>query len=154
MARIFISHSSLDGESAQWMKSWLDNIGFDKAFLDFDDKTGIAPGDDWERRLYSELERSQAVILILTKNWFTSKWCFVEFAQARALGKVICAVIESPAGDQFVSNDIQHLDLTSNREGGLDRLARRLREVALDAQGVRLGEILVTKGRHSAAPCP
>src|SRR5262245_57061161 len=117
------------------MKAWLDGIGFDKSFLDFDDQAGIAPGDDWERRLYSELERSQAVILILTKNWFASKWCFAEFAQARALGKAIFAIVESPAGEQFVSNDIQHLDLTSNREGGLERLARRLREVALDAQG-------------------
>ena len=117
------------------MKTWLDGIGFDKSFLDFDDQAGIAPGDDWERRLYSELERSQAVILILTKHWFASKWCFAEFAQARALGKAIFAIVESPAGEQFVSNDIQHLDLTSNREGGLERLARRLREVALDAQG-------------------
>ncbi len=76
-----------------------------------------------------------AVILILTKHWFASKWCFAEFAQARALGKAIFAIVESPAGEQFVSNDSQHLDLTSNREGGLERLARRLREVALDAQG-------------------
>ena len=135
MARIFISHASVDGEPAQRMKTWLDGIGFDKSFLDFDDQAGIAPGDDWERRLYSEIERSQAVILILTKNWFASKWCFAEFAQARALGKAIFAIVESPAGEQFVSNDIQHLDLTSNREGGLERLARRLREVALDAQG-------------------
>jgi WD40 repeat protein len=135
VARIFISHASVDGETAQRMKTWLDGIGFDKSFLDFDDQAGIAPGDDWERRLYSELERSQAVILILTKHWFASKWCFAEFAQARALGKAIFAIIESPAGEQFVSNDIQHLDLTSNREGGLERLARRLREVALDAQG-------------------
>ncbi|MET0923309.1 MAG: TIR domain-containing protein [Xanthobacteraceae bacterium] len=135
MARIFISHASVDGEPAQRMKAWLDGIGFDKSFLDFDDQAGISPGDDWERRLYSELERSQAVILILTKHWFASKWCFAEFAQARALGKAIFAIVESPAGEQFVSNDIQHLDLTSNREGGLERLARRLREVALDAQG-------------------
>ncbi|HET9534983.1 MAG TPA: hypothetical protein VFP43_06530, partial [Mesorhizobium sp.] len=60
VARIFISHASVDGEPAQRMKTWLDGIGFDKSFLDFDDQAGIAPGDDWERRLYSELERSQA----------------------------------------------------------------------------------------------
>jgi WD40 repeat protein len=134
LARIFISHSRFDDQSAQCMKDWLESIGFDKTYLDFDDKTGTAPGEDWERRLYNELERSQAVILIVTKNWLASKWCFAEFAQARALGKVICAVIESPSGDHFVSNDIQHLDLTSNREGGLNRLERRLREVALEAQ--------------------
>jgi hypothetical protein len=70
VARIFISHSSLDGESAQRMKTWLDEIRFDKSFLDFDDQTGIAPGDDWERRLYSELERSYSVRRIIDQHPF------------------------------------------------------------------------------------
>ena len=136
MARIFISHSSQDQKQAEDLKAWLASIGFEQAFLDFDKHTGIPPGADWERTLYREIERAQAVILILTKNWFNSKWCFAEFTQARALGKAIFALIESPTGETtVVSSDIQHVNLIKNRKDGLERLSRELTRVALNAQG-------------------
>jgi tetratricopeptide (TPR) repeat protein len=136
MARIFISHSNKDQQQAADLKAWLASIGFERAFLDFDKHTGIAPGADWERTLYRELERAQAVILILTKNWFDSKWCFAEFTQTRALGKAMFALIESPTGEtSVVSSDIQHVNLIKDRKDGLERLSRELTRVALNAQG-------------------
>jgi WD40 repeat protein len=135
MARIFISHSSHDDEAAAQMKAWLTSQGFETAFLDFDRATGIAPGANWERTLYREVEQSQAVIVIQTPNWLASKWCFAEFTQARALGKAIFLVIETPTGDAQISPDIQALNLLSDREGGLERLSREIRRIALDAQG-------------------
>ena len=107
MARIFISHSSRDDELAARMKSWLASQGFATTFLDFDKTAGIAPGADWEKTLYREVEQSQAVIIIQTPNWLASKWCFAEFTQARALGKAIFLVIETPTGDAQISPDIQ-----------------------------------------------
>jgi hypothetical protein len=135
MARIFISHSSLDQEQAARLLTWLHAQGFDSTFLDFDKQAGLAPGADWERTLYRELSGADAVILILTKNWFDSKWCFVEFAQARALGKAIFPLIETPVGETFVSSDIQHLDLVKDREGGLDMLRSELTSIALNTRG-------------------
>ena len=135
MARVFISHSSLDEEQATEIKTWLEGRGFEQIFLDFDKHAGIGPGADWERTLYREIERTQALIVILTPNWHESKWCFAEFTQARALGKAIFPVIASPGGDKLIAPDIQHLDITGDREGGLERLARSLSEIALDAQG-------------------
>ena len=99
MARIFISHSSRDDDAAARMKTWLASQGFETAFLDFDKTSGISPGADWEKTLYREVEQSQAVIIIQTPNWLASKWCFAEFTQARALGKAIFLVIETPTGD-------------------------------------------------------
>ena len=138
MARIFISHSSRDDEPAAQMKAWLASQGFETAFLDIDKTAGIPPGADWERTLYREVEQSQAVIIIQTPNWLASKWCFAEFTQARALGKAIFPVIEAPTGDAH-SPDIQALDLLSDREGGLERLARELVRIALDAQAASHG---------------
>jgi len=135
MSHIFISHSSRDAEQAARLLTWLHANGFVETFLDFDKHAGLAPGADWERTLYREMAGAEAVILILTKNWFDSKWCFVEFAQARALGKAIYPLIESPSGETFVSPDIQHLDLLKDREGGLARLAAELTEVVLNARG-------------------
>ncbi|MGB8846607.1 MAG: TIR domain-containing protein, partial [Terracidiphilus sp.] len=135
MSRIFISHSSVDREQATDLLAWLRGQGFVSTFLDFDEEAGIEPGADWERTLYSELSNADAVLLILTKNWFNSKWCFVEFAQARALGKAIYPLIELPATDSLVSPDIQHLDLIKDREGGLDRLLKGLTQIALNTRG-------------------
>src|ERR1700674_3734431 len=111
MARVFISHASKDAEEARRLLEWLRSRGFDGAFLDFDQYTGIPPGADWERTLYREIARADAVLLVFTANWIASKWCFAEFTQARALGKAIFPLIESPAGETFVAPDIQHLDL-------------------------------------------
>jgi hypothetical protein len=82
--RIFISHSSRDVDAAARLRHWLADQSFDQLFLDFDKHLGIPPGDDWERRLYLEVARSHAVILVVTANWHESKWCWLEFTQARA----------------------------------------------------------------------
>src|SRR6202035_138735 len=134
MSAIFISHSSRDGEQAGRLLAWLRTQGFDQVFLDFDKHAGIAPGIQWERKLYREIVRAEAVLLVLTKNWLDSKWCFAEFTQARALGKAILPVIEQPAGGGLISPDIQALDLTSDREGGLQLLLLALERIARAAQ--------------------
>ena len=69
MARVFISHSSRDKEPAARIMGWLHTRGFETPFLDFDKHAGIPPGADWEKTLYREIERSEAVIVIQTPNW-------------------------------------------------------------------------------------
>ena len=135
MARVFISHSSRDNEPAARIKAWLAEQGFETPFLDYDKHAGIPPGADWEKTLYREIERSEAIVIIQTPNWLDSKWCFAEFTQARALGKSIFPIIETPTGDTLISPDIQALDLRKDREGGLEQLSSELTRIALDAQG-------------------
>ncbi len=135
MAQIFISHSSADGKEAAELLEWLRTQGFASTFLDFDDERGIAPGEKWESTLYREISACDAVILILTENWFRSKWCFVEFAQARALGKAIFPLVETPTKEKFIGDDIQLLDLVKDREGGLDRLRSELTRIAMNRRG-------------------
>ena len=76
MARVFLSHSNRDEwdkSSAARMKDWLLQNRFEMPFLDFDKDSGIPPGADWERTLYREIERSQALLILLSPNWDTSK---------------------------------------------------------------------------------
>ena len=135
ISNIFISHSSRDAEQAERLLTWLHANGFTETFLDFDKHVGIAPGANWERTLYREVAAAEAVIVVLTKNWLDSKWCFAEFTQARALGKPIFPLIEEPAGESRLSPDIQHLDLVKDREGGLARLADELNILVLNGRG-------------------
>jgi WD40 repeat protein len=134
VARVFVSHSSRDNAVAAEIMAWLNSGGFEEVFLDIDKHAGIPPGANWERELYRKIDSAQAMILIMTPAWHESKWCFVEFAQARALGKAIFPVIVAPGGDRFIAPDIQQLDLMRDREGGLERLARELTRLALDSQ--------------------
>jgi hypothetical protein len=46
-----------------------------RLFLDFDPADGIPAGVDWEQRLYQELRRCQALLIVLTPAWLESKWC-------------------------------------------------------------------------------
>jgi WD40 repeat protein len=135
VAQIFISHSSLDPDQASRLLDWLHANGFNETFLDFDKHAGLAAGSDWERALYREMAEAEVVLLVLTSNWFESKWCFAEFTQARALGKAIFPLIESPVGETVVSADIQTLDLVKNREDALSRLLKALNEIVLNSRG-------------------
>src|SRR5262249_44019783 len=130
MAAIFISHSSRDGDLAAQFKSWLTDQGYENVFLDFDKHTGLRAGEQWERELYEQISRCHAVVLVLTPNWLASKWCFVEFTQARALGKIIFPVVLSPIGDQRVAPEIQGVDLKDWNADGQDYLRRRIREIS------------------------
>ncbi|MEN3164460.1 tetratricopeptide repeat protein [Tistrella mobilis] len=134
MVRIFISHSNRDNDDATEIDARLKSAGFDNRFLDIDKHGGIQPGDDWERRLYHEVERAQAVVLIVTDNWLDSKWCFVEFTQARALGKAIFILILTATKEKIVGKDLQHIDLTAGRDVGLAWLVRRLTEITLQSR--------------------
>jgi len=71
-------------------------------------------------------------VLLLTRNWFDSKWCFAEFTQARSLGKSVLPVVVTDDGNQFIGDSLQKIDLFKNREGGLSRLLDRLRNISLD----------------------
>jgi tetratricopeptide (TPR) repeat protein len=139
MPAIFISHSSLDQKAADDIKAVLAGLGFNRVFLDFDKATGIGAGENWEKRLYEELARCHAVVLILTPNWLASKWCFAELQQARALGKVILPIVFTPIGDSYVLPDIQAVDLIDWKHEGLTRLEARLNAIVHElARGFRL----------------
>ena len=139
MPAIFISHSSLDPQIADDIKTALDRLGFEKVFLDFNKETGIGAGEGWEKRLYEELSRCHAVILVLTPNWLASTWCRIELAQARALGKVILPIVCAPIGDRYVLPEVQSVDLVDWKAGGLERIEQRLRAITNElARGFKL----------------
>jgi WD40 repeat protein len=137
MTCVFLSHSSRDNASAGRIKAWLEQQGFEAPFLDFDKHSGIPPGANWEKTLYREIERSQALLILQSTNWNASRWCFAEFTQARALGKPIFQVIESADGDAGppIAPELQVLDLRQERESGLEQLKTQLEAIALSTQG-------------------
>jgi WD40 repeat protein len=132
MTSIFISHSSADNESANAIKRWLEEKGHTSLFLDFDPKSGIKAGSNWEQTLYEKLRQCQAVIALLTPHWLESKWCFAELVQAREKGKAIFPVKLKPCDASGIFDDVQQIDLTTRSEEGYHRLKMGLLERGLD----------------------
>ncbi|UVK50943.1 TIR domain-containing protein [Mesorhizobium sp. AR02] len=136
MAAIFISHSSKDPEAAREINTWLRRQSFERVFLDFDKESGIGIGEDWERQLYAALDRCSAAIFIVTSSWLSSKWCFVEFAQARALGKTILPVFLTRDDRKLAGAELRMLQAELWNRDGRASLARRLRAIVEEvAQG-------------------
>jgi hypothetical protein len=103
MTAIFISHRSSDNAEAQRLRAWLATQGhkqlfLEQLFLDFDPADGIPAGVDWEQRLYRELCRCQALLIVLTPAWLASMWCRDELAIAREKGAIFVVRVE-PCAD-------------------------------------------------------
>ncbi len=93
MARIFISHSSLDNPQAIALRDWLVEEGWNDLFLDLDPERGIAAGERWERALNKAARRCEAVLFLISNNWLKSKWCMNELTLARRLNKRLFGVV-------------------------------------------------------------
>jgi hypothetical protein len=78
--KIFISHSTLDKSIAERVILYLRSVGYrdEDLFLDSDQKSGIEIGSDWEERLYDAIQVCACMIVLCSKNWEQSKWCFAE----------------------------------------------------------------------------
>lgn len=134
MTAIFISHRSTDAEAAASIKGWLAAQGHKRFFLDVDPEDGIAGGAAWEKAIYDALRQCQALLVVRTPDWDASRWCFAELALARARGKAIFVVRARPCAGGPLLPELQEVDLTTDREGGLIRLARGLKEKGLDPE--------------------
>jgi hypothetical protein len=139
MPSIFLSYSSLETKRADDMKRWLADLGYENVFLDFDKDTGFAAGEVWEPKLYENLSRCHAVILLLSPNWLKSTWCRNELAIARSIGKVVIPVICSPLGSDGILPELQAVDLVNWNADGLTRIEKRLRSITGElARGFKL----------------
>jgi hypothetical protein len=76
MSAIFISHSAKDNADAAATEAWLEEQGHKSYFIDYDEQFGIVGGAEWEQILYQRLRQCQAIVALLTPDWFESKWCF------------------------------------------------------------------------------
>ena len=98
MARIFLSHSSLNNGEAVALRDWLVAEGWDDLFLDLDPKRGIRAGERWERALHEALSRCAAAVFLVSNAWLASEWCRKEFDIAGKLcGHLFVVLIEDIA---------------------------------------------------------
>jgi hypothetical protein len=131
VASLFISHSSSDRDAAERVAKRLRTEGFVALFMDFDPEQGIPAGRNWERELYAQLRRTDAVIFLASAASVASRWCFNEVSQARSLKKPIFPLrLESDARLELL-DDAQWIDLAKDEDEAYSRLWEGLRRQGL-----------------------
>ncbi|MER9134754.1 TIR domain-containing protein [Mesorhizobium sp. M0830] len=93
MARIFLSHSSIDCAKAIALGRWLEQEGWNDYFLDLHPERGIVAGERWEQALSEAAHRCQAVLFLVSPAWLGSRWCHEELQLAHRLNKHIFGVL-------------------------------------------------------------
>ena len=131
MASVFVSHSSRDRAATERVVARLRAAGFAALFVDFDPDQGIPAGRDWERELYTQLRRTDAVVFLASQASVASSWCVLEVGLARSLGRPVFPLRLQPEVALPLLADVQWTDLT-DAESGLDRLLAGLRSAGLD----------------------
>lgn len=134
MTSLFVSHSSRDGDATRRVRDRLHAEGFQATFVDFDPALGIPAGRDWERELYAQLRRCDAVVFLASAASVASRWCFAEVSLARSLRKPVFPVRLEAGAALPLLDDTQSIDLTVDGPG-LDGLRAGLRRAGLDPAG-------------------
>jgi WD40 repeat protein len=133
MARLFISHSSLNNNKAIEVRDWLAKNGWDDVFLDLDPERGIAAGQRWKEALQKAAWRCEVVLALVSKEWLASSWCKSEVDAARMMGKKVIAAVVGIDKNEVPPDltDEQFIDLTGDPDA-YRRLKEGLKRAGLD----------------------
>src|SRR4051795_4535180 len=131
MTSVFISHSSQDRAVAERGVGRLRAAGFAALFVDFDPEQGIAAGRNWERELYTQLRRADAVVFLASQASVESRWCFAELSLARSLGRPVFPVRLQAGADLPLLGDVQWVELGDD-DAGLARVLAGMRAAGVD----------------------
>src|SRR3712207_555428 len=134
MASVFVRHSGRDRAVTGRVVARLRAAGLAALFVDFDPEQGIPAGRAWERELYAQLRRTDAVVFLASEASVASRWCFAELSLARSLGRPVFPVRLRPGVALPLLADVQWTDLTdpTNAEARLALLLAGLRSAGLD----------------------
>ena len=113
MAQIFVSHSSADNPLAVRVRECLGELGYDSVFLDVSPTEGLVPGAAWRDQLFTNLDRSDALVFVGTPTANASLWCHSELALARWLRKPVLSLLFDGVDPHELVADIQGINLAS-----------------------------------------
>ena len=133
MARLFISHSSHNNDTAIQVRDWLAANGWDDVFLDLDPERGIVAGQRWKEALQKAAYRCEVVLALVSAEWLASGWCKSEIDAARLMGKKVIVALAGIDESQVPLDlsDEQFIDLSADPQA-YRRLKEGLKRAGLD----------------------
>lgn len=91
--RLFISHSNADAKVVEWIAAQVRALGVIPYLAEED----VRPGTLLAAKVRAEIDRSDAVLVLLTQNGASSKYVQQEIGAANQAGKPILAFVEAGA---------------------------------------------------------
>jgi hypothetical protein len=122
---VFISYARGDKGWAEWLRERLLRYGFEVST----DATSVAPGESFISELNRTIASSDVVVVLLSPNYFQSKWSQYETAAAAASDVPIIPVLVEPCEGQGFLRYYNLADLTSDRDTGLRAVIRAAEEL-------------------------
>jgi hypothetical protein len=120
---VFISHSERDGDIATELGRRLRSHGL-KVFLDYSD---LVPGADFQRALLSAIEDADFMVVLMSPNYFKSKWSRTELSYGLEANKRLLPVLISGRPEGPLSY-LQYIDASKESPLSLaDEVARLVR---------------------------
>ena len=137
--KIFISHSTLDKSVAERIIGYLRSIGYRDGdlFLDSDQQSGIEIGSDWEERLYDAIQNCACMIVLCSKNWEQSKWCFAEALIAKHRKTHVLPLLLNCDVNLSILNTIQSIRNFSATDDDLAKIKTTLLKFELGTDSTR-----------------
>ena len=132
MARVFISHASVDDAWADEVHGWLAEKGHE-AFTNHSDCDGIELGEAWEQRLYDRLRWTDAVVCLVSSAYRQSGWCSAEIGFARSRGCELLPVFDGETPGHALLASANSTRWAPDSQKAKSALLARLR--VLDAAG-------------------
>lgn len=105
-ARVFLSYSRKDRDSATLLVAHLNDAGFE-AYLDTKD---ILPGEPWQERLGGLIANADAVVFLLSPSSIASSVCDGEVNEGERLGKRIIPLVLHDVLDGGVPGRLRRLN--------------------------------------------
>ena len=131
MGSLFLSYSSRDRPTAARIRDRLAAEGYASLYIDFDPDQGTPAGRSWERELYAQLRKTDALIFLASASSVASRWCFAELSLARSLGRPVFPLRLEDGVHLPVLEDVQWVNL-SEGDRAFTRLLTGLRRAGLD----------------------
>lgn len=86
----FLSHSMSDGPAVELLREHLDSLGVDLYLAEHDPQPGVSVAD----KVIAAIERSDAVVVLLTEAGATAPFVQQEIGAARHAAKLIVPIVE------------------------------------------------------------
>ncbi len=114
MPKIFISYAR-DQSHGERLATEAQQQLLSAGFEVFRDVIGLKPGDVWYHKLESELESSDAVVLIVSEKVRSSKWVHNEISMAEEIGLPVIPVFAEKVRPPLWLRHLQALDFDSEK---------------------------------------
>nr|AWM11126.1 molecular chaperone Tir [Bradyrhizobium symbiodeficiens] len=143
--RIFISHSDRDKSAVDKISQRLRGAGY----ATWDNRFQLKMGDNFQRKILEELEESNVLLIIVSKNSFRSALAQQEFATivlqqeiTNGSRRIIPIKIDEVSVPNYLAH-LQYLDFSQDFDAGLERLVADLRTTKM---------ALIGRSQTTAAP--